>query len=306
MFFLSEPERRFVTRKLLPESRRADVHPELRGWSWGEAPVSPVYPAVLDVPEIAGGCCPTGRHLFLRRVMGVPESSTPVQKVGTYLRGVATGQLAGAVRIIFQNPVDGVLEALKALREPEAAQARVTSLPDSEKLSARAKAISLAEFGYCRLAERVASVLATQPWVSASGLAALAIPVTVDLPLDGRFLGLSPHMSVDAVSLFEPMVMSLHFGPKRDTHRLANAGYALALESLYDSPVNVGCITYVEIDGGRVQLERDIYLIDDELRQWFLEGRDNLTEMLDSERDPGRPDRCDEDCPYLEACRGAN
>lgn len=302
MYFLSEDERRFVLRKLLPASRRGDVHPELRGWSWAEPPLAPAYDVPLGVSEVAGRYCGTGRDLYLRRVTGVKARANGAMVDGQLLHRVAAAQLLRAVRILYTNPVEKALEALEEIRALPAdwmGDAGLAPVPGDQ---AGQKAAALAEFEYHRIVARVAEVLARQPRVSPSGLVALALPVTVELPLDGRFLGLSSHLSADAVSLFEPMVVDLKFGPRRDFHRLATTGCALVMESLHEFPINLGCVTYVQVQGGRVMLERDFHLIDDELRQWFVETRDEMMRLVSEEIDPGRPEECEANCPYLAHC----
>ena len=71
MYFASAEEQRWVQRGLLPEARRQPVAEELRGWSWHQPPLKPVYDRPLGVYEVAGKYCPTGRDLFLRRVQEV-------------------------------------------------------------------------------------------------------------------------------------------------------------------------------------------------------------------------------------------
>lgn len=300
MYFLSDEERRYVLRKLLPASRASEVHPELRGWNWAESPLAPVYDAPLGVAEVAGRYCGTGRDLYLRRVVGVMVPPSALMLEGAALHRVAAGQVISAIKALYASPVDGALQALEGIRCLGEIGAGDGELPEA----VRVKAAAVAEYQYHHIATRVVDVLARQPRVSQSGLVALALPAMVELPLDGRFLGLSGHLSVDAISLFEPMVLDLKFGPRRDFHRLGTAGYALVMESLYESPVNIGCVTYVEIEGTRVGLERDFHLIDDELRQWFLETRDQMMRTVSEEIDPGRPAQCDEGCVYAEHCVG--
>ena len=303
MFFLSDDERRMVLRKLLPESRRVEVHPELRGWNWSEAPVAPIYDVPLGLAEVAGRYCPTGRDVYLRRVAGVKVRSNVAMEEGRLLHGIVADQLLRAMRAIYSCSVDGALDALESVPDGAAEAVPMDRVPEGAREELRRKISALASFEHHRVVARVAEVLARQPRVGSSGLVALALPVSVEVPLDGRLLGLSSHLSTDALSLFAPMVVDLKFGPRRDFHRLATAGYAMVMESLHESPIDLGCVTYARVEGGRVSLERDIHLIDDELRQWFLEVRDETMRMVSEESDPGRGDDCPESCPYWRDCR---
>ncbi len=304
MFFLSEEERRLVLRRLLPESRRSEVHSELRGWNWSEPPVAPAYAVALGVSEVAGRYCATARDVYLRRVGGIKAPPSPAMVEGRLLHDAVAGQLLRAIRTLYTSPVSGALQALEQVREPRFEALETARLPEDARARLAERLSALAELEYHRIVARVADVLARQPRVGQSGLVALALPVTLELPLDGRFLGLSAHLSADAVSLLEPMVTDLKFGGRRDFHRLATTGYALVMESLYEFPINLGCVTYVSIAQGRVSLERDFHLIDDELRQWFLEARDETMRMVSEELDPGLPGECPDGCPYLRHCRG--
>jgi len=304
VFFLSDEERRFVLRKLLPESRRRDIHPELRGWSWSEPPMAPVYEAPLGVAEVAGRYCGSGRDLYLRRVAGVRVDPSLPMLEGRLLHEAVGDQLQRAIRVLYTTPVEAALKALESIRSPGVEPRDLALLPEPARGAVLEKSAALVGFEYHRIVTRVADVLARQPRVGQSGLVALALPVTVELPLDGRFLGLSSHLSVDAVSLFEPMVVDLKFGSRRDFHRLATTGYALVMESLHEFPINLGCITYCQVEKGRVRLERDFHLIDEELRQWFLELRDEMMRVVSEGIDPGRASECGVTCPYRSHCGG--
>ncbi|MGI5837756.1 MAG: type I-A CRISPR-associated protein Cas4/Csa1 [Chloroflexota bacterium] len=303
MYFLSDEERRYVLRKLLPESRKGDVHPELRGWNWAEPPLAPAYDIPLGVSEIAGRYCGTSRDLYMKRVVGVKAAPNVAMLEGWLLHRAVADQLLMAMRIIYTSSIERMLQSLEALRIPKLEALENMPLSDEKRSELRGKVMAVADFEYRRIVTRVADVLSRQPRVGNGGLAALALPVTVELPLDGRFLGLSSHLSADAVSLFEPLIVDLKFGEKRDFHRLATTGYALVMESLYECPINLGCVIYVKIEGGRISLDRDFHLIDDELRQWFVEARDENMRMLSDETDPGRPVDCYETCPYWDHCR---
>lgn len=181
--------------------------------------------------------------------------------------------------------------------------ATVPGPPAVDDAQLAARLALLRQFLYHRVVGRVQDVLARQPRVGTDSLVALALPVTVEQQLDGTLLGLSAHLAVDALMAFEPVLFDLKFDRRRDFHRLATAGYALVLESLHEYPVDVGCLVYVRFEGERVLLERDLHLIDDELRQWFVEERDERMHMVTEEIDPGKPDRCADDCPFLVECR---
>ncbi len=49
-------------------------------------------------------------------------------------------------------------------------------------------------------------------------------------------------------------------------------------------------------------IERDYHLIGDELRQMFVEERDEKLRLAAEELDPGLPAVCPRTCPYLATC----
>jgi CRISPR-associated protein Csa1 len=147
-----------------------------------------------------------------------------------------------------------------------------------------------------------ARVLSGQPGLGADALVARLVPVTFDVRLDGRVLGLSAHLAADAVGGPGPMVVDLKFGPLGRFHRLSTAGYALAYEATYEVPVNMGCVVGVDVNGGRVVVEKDYHLLDADARQSFVESRDERMRMIYHGTDPGLAHAHPESCPYLEAC----
>lgn len=300
MYFLSAEEQRYVQRGLLPDARRQPVADELRGWSWAQPPLKPVYGQPLGVYEIAGKYCPTGRDVFLRRVQGVQAPPTPGMREGRALHQVVAHVLTQAKRLIYAHGPVCVphLERLGTLDIADAWENAADGTTDSTQ----SKAHAIRAFEARRVAQRVDEVLARQPFVAPDALAALAVPVHVEVKLDGRCLGLSEHLAADAVSFPHMLVLDLKFGPKRAFHRLTTTGYALVLESLYETPVDLGCVVYVRVEHGRVVVERDLHVIGDELRQLFVEEREEKMRLVAEELDPGLPEACPAACPYLATC----
>ena len=305
MYFPSEDERRLLVGRLLPQARREGVHEELRGWSWREPPLSPAYDVRLGAAEIAGKYCGTSRDVYARRVLGLRASPNRAMREGAALHRALADVVLRAKRLIYTHGAAECVGALAELAGPGADVVGESGLVGAEAEDLSRKVATLRGYEYHRIVGRVQEVLARQPRVGTDSLATLALPVTLEQQLDGTLLGLSGHLSVDALTVFEPVVFDVKFGRREEFHRLSTTAYALVLESLHEQPVDVGCVVYGRFEGSRLLVERDPHLIDDELRQWFVDERDERMRMVSEELDPGVPERCYEDCPYQGQCRRA-
>ncbi len=301
MYFLSEEEKRLVLRRLLPQARENEVHPDLRGWNWAQPPLAPVYEAQLGLYEIAGQYCSTGRDVYLRRVEGLKAPPNALMVEGSVLHRVMTELILAAKRVVYIQGV-GCLAALAELAQSDHGLLEGWDLSAGQRAELGRKLDILWNFEYHRIVARVQEVLARQPYIGPDSLVALALPVTVEQRLDGAFLGLSSHLSADAFVFSEPMMLDIKFGDRRDFHRLTTTGYALVMESIYEFPINIGCVVYPTFREGRLLLERDFHLVDDELRQWFIEERDERMRMVEEEIDPGVAGECYGECPYGRVC----
>ncbi|MDA8186718.1 MAG: type I-A CRISPR-associated protein Cas4/Csa1 [Dehalococcoidales bacterium] len=298
MYFLAEDEKRFVLRRLIPQARQTDIAAELRGWNWHQPPLSPIYDARLALYEIAGAYCRTGRDVYLRRVLGVKPPPNHLMAEGIALHAALAHLILSVKRILYgESPRE-----LQRLAEPDSSFLGQLSLPTAIAENAREKIAILWDFEYHRIVVRVQEILARQPYIGPDALVALAVPVTVEQKLDGAFLGLSSHLSADAFIFSEPMLVDLKFGERQDFDRMTTTGYALVMESLYEFPINLGCVVHVKFKDGRLLVDRDFHLIDDELRQWFIEARDEKMRIVSEEIDPGKPDECYAHCVYCPTC----
>ncbi|MCL4423872.1 MAG: type I-A CRISPR-associated protein Cas4/Csa1 [Firmicutes bacterium] len=304
MYFLTEEERKFLLRGILPRSREMGVAEELRGWQWHEPPLQPTHDVRLPVYEVAAKYCPSGRDLYLRRVLGVRVKPSKEMIMGSVLHQTIFRVMVRAKRLIYEKGADRYKEIINCLHEPLVGPdiPSATELKEDDLNDIRQKAGLISEFEATRLSSRIHDILARQPHIGEDSLAALAIPVVMEHRLDGSFLGLSQNLSADAYTFSEPMIVDVKFGPPEKFHHLTTTAYALVMEALYEFPINVGCLVYVQFRGDRIIVQKDFHTIDDENRQWFIEERDEKMRFITDELDPGFPQTCHQKCLYREHC----
>ncbi|MCK8825705.1 type I-A CRISPR-associated protein Cas4/Csa1 [Fuchsiella alkaliacetigena] len=304
MYFLTEEEKQKLVRGLLPKSRQSEVVEDLRGWNWNQPPLEPIYEQRLGLFEIAGKYCPTGRDLYLRKVEGIGVKWNQAMIRGSIFHNTLAELLIRAKKLTYLHGVNGLSKIIKELEVPsfKALQKWQEGIEESFYQQLKEKIELLWSFECNRLVFRIQDLLAKQPYINEDSLVNMAIPITVEHKLDGSFLGLSPHLSADALNFSEPMILDLKFGKPRDFHKLTTTGYALVMESVYSFPVTIGAIIYPEFKEERLVIKRDFHLIDDELRQWFIEERDEKMRMVSEGIDPGVAENCYQDCPYYKEC----
>lgn len=299
MYFLEHDDLRLIARRLGPQARSQPVAEDLRGWRWYRPPLSPVFDAPLGVDEVAGTTCPTGRDVYLAHVLDVRRRPSPDDLEEGALRAAVGRAVIAAKRAIYLHgpAAAGVVAGLES---PALGHLLVEETPAPIGLAERVTALWAWECG--RLAARIGEAAAAQPGATADTLAALAAPVTVGRRVDGRFLGLAGRLEADGVLGPALIVTALRFGPARPADRLLTTGLALALEVAHDVPVDLGCVTYGGFVDGHLSVVRDLHVIDDELRQQFIEARDEKARLVQEEIDPGRPGACPDACPYRTMC----
>lgn len=309
MYFLSTDERQYLIKSLLPAAREQVVADELRGWSWHDSPVAPPYPSVaLGVYEVAGKYCSTGRDIWLRKVQKLQREPNTLMVEGRLLHSVMARIIYAAKRAIWTRGVDQLAEICQSLADFDEEWlrnewTRLRIKPDWESLVRKAKAIWSYEAAI--IASRIREASSRQPFANEDSIVSAALPVIIEQKLNGFLLGLSKHLSMDAYQSAEPLILELKFGERQDFHKLQVTGYALAAESLYEYPLNLGCIVYPSfIKGDKLKVEKEYFLISEELRQEFLDLRDERMRMVFEEIDPGLMDECPHSCPFFGDCHG--
>jgi len=306
MYFLTDEEKKQLVKNYLPRSRQMNIAEELRGWNWHQPPLAPVYDLKLALYEIANSYCPTNRDLYLRRIDRIRSKPNAAMIKGKVFHEVLVRALVRVKRLIYEKGVGNYLEILCELNKPlnmDFISEYRNQMQEEEYAELLKKAETLAAFENARVTARIQEYLVKQPYIEEDSLATLAVPVVVEQKLDGTFIGLSANLSADAFTFSEPMILDLKFGEPKKFHRLATTGYALVMEAIYEFPINIGCIVYGEFNNGRLGVKKDIHIIDDELRQWFIEERDEKMRMIYEEIDPGIG-KCYDSCPNILHCRG--
>lgn len=308
MYFLSPEESRWLLKSLIPKSREEGIAEELRGWNWHEPPLEPPYGIRLPLYEVAGKYCPTARDIFLKRIGKVEVKPGKAMVSGSVNHTAVARMFSEVKRLIYMYGPSAVMSIENHMREfmpnfrTPGYVAMNLSQEDQDSISQGV--CKIRDFQVPRLIARIGEVVSKQPFIEADALASLAVPVVCEYKLDGTFLGLSEFLSCDAAFVGGPIIFDMKFGRKQDFHKLNATGYALVMESLFEFPVDIGCSVYVDMRGDVPAISRDLFFINDELRQWFIDERDDKMQILNEESDPGVAANCPGYCGYLKYCRG--
>lgn len=312
MYFFSEEERKYLLKKLIPSTREKGIAEDLRGWNWHCSELSPPHDILLPVWEVSDRYCETGRDAYMRHVQKVSVPASVEMVAGRIYHQAMAELYPTAKRLIYREgmkvcaDLSGILmerldEAIVEADE-QLSQTRFSfSSEAGQGISDNLR--KLWSFEVSRIVSSIFAYLAKYRYLSDDSLINHALPFVVEHKLDGRYLGLSSNLSADAINMGGMLICDLKTGPKRDFHRLSATGYALVYESLYEVPINIGCTVYLSFPKNHPtpHIEREFFIISDEVRQWFIEERDAKQDLIFYERDPGR---CSNpgSCRYREFC----
>jgi len=310
MYFFSEEERKYLLKKLIPKAREKGIAEDLRGWNWHSIELSPPHDIFLPVWEVSDRYCETGRDCYLRHVQKVSVPASEEMVTGRIYHQVMAELYPTAKRMIYSEGIGMCTDLPYILmqRLPEAVIEAEEQLSKVKCMSEACRDVSgnlkkLWSFEVSRIVSSVYSYLGKYRYLSDDSLINHALPFVVEHKLDGQYLGLSSNLSADAINMGGMLICDLKTGPKRDFHRLSATGYALVYESLYEVPINIGCTVYLSFPKNHPtpHIERDFFIISDEVRQWFIEERDSKQDLIFYERDPGRCQNAGS-CRYGEYC----
>jgi len=279
-----------------------EVSEELRGWRWSEPPLLPVYGVKINASDLSFSC-KTGRLAFLRHHIRAREQAGEVLRFGKFVHNVISTATARAKAILYSSKPASGIELFDHMMRSIPYIMEASSLPDDyvRALNALWKRAALT---YSSALDKVVEL---SKYLSLDGLVSRVVPWICEFPIDGRLLGLSRAIRLDALV---PPALIIEF-KTRKPHRdfeITLAGYALCFESQYKIPVNYAVILYIEFsrDRSSFKVYENILRIDDTLRMEFVEKRDLYAQVASSGLDPGLPDVCDVYCPYLRVCRGGD
>jgi CRISPR-associated protein Csa1 len=313
MYLIPDEVRRRLLRRYRRRSREIVVDDRFRGWAWEIPPLDPPYDIQLSLSELTGRYCESMRDLYLAHVekKRKPTNAKMIEgglyhkiiasvienaKQTLYCRGKRSTEALG--KELYDIRDDIIETMIKNVRRPEV-EGRGSEL-NLEQCKNNMR--WLWDFEANQIIATLERVLTAQPYIGLDSLVNNAIPVVVEQKLDGRYLGLSGYLSADAFGS-EGVVLDTKTGQRRNFHRLATTGYALVIESIYEYPVDIGCIAYCWFRKPvPPTIEYDVHHIDESLRQDFVELRDSAMKLIFDERDPGLPAKCYEDCSYWNLC----
>jgi len=292
MFFLSEIDHKRLVNQILPHAREVGVSEDLRGWSWHKPPLKPYYDDVrIPMYSVCSRYCPTGRDIFLNIVK---------KKKGTINRKIILG---AAIHETVKTALNAFIDGREVnFDEWYEAVLNAKGVKKRDEV-VRERSRSAWRFTRVMCESRFMEGVSRQPYASKRDVMSTALPFLVDHRISGELLGLSGLLGIDCYDYLRNVVFDLKVSDEvRDWYRLYPTGYAVVLESVYEIPVDVGCIVYVRFRENKLTVTSDLFFISDDLRSWWVEERDKKLEIVAQKKDPGFPNVCYEECMYRMEC----
>jgi len=310
MYYLDLIEIKRLTRDLLPRARDHQIDERLRGWNWFDSPIRP-YSSELLLPvwDIACSICPTRRDAWIRhKVLKKSVPTTAHQAKGFIVHKLISSMFLKAKKLVYLGYEDLRDELIRSADESlkreinEMKKSIELSDKDVNELTEFCKQI--AKWQATRIESKVLEIKAKYPFLNEESLVQLSFPMATEVVVDGSLLGLSKYLRADAAWMLGGMIFDIKLGKKEEWHRIQVAGYALAFESVFERPVDIGCTIYVSKVGNNIKIDRDLYIVSDYLRSSFLEKRDELQMMLLKDSEPDVADNCPKYCVFRSYCFG--
>ncbi|MBI4896388.1 MAG: type I-A CRISPR-associated protein Cas4/Csa1 [Candidatus Aenigmarchaeota archaeon] len=320
-FVFGEPVEEFFG-GVLKESSDMHVDESLRGWAHTE-PMRPKTSAQLPIYIVAGKYCVTGRDVWLKYVKKFVAEKSKALLTGSLYHEVLAQVVPAAKRYIYQNGVTADFDLRGFLQETcmtttdQLVEKKkfdvIDTLGPTDLLEMKANMRKLWNFQMGQICAAVDLVLSKHYEIDADSLVAKALPLSVEQRIDGSRIGLSSQLYVDAMNVPHTVIMDTKTGRQHEFHRLTITGYALAYESEYHKPVNLGIILYPKFVKHKSvpYVIKKPFMINDELRREFLAERDRKAAIIQTKEDPGIVDevykddleiRCPVSCGFFKVC----
>jgi len=310
LYYFDESEVRFLTQELLPRARSEPVDERLRGWNWNQSPLKPYsYEIQLSVWEIASRTCPTNRDVWIRRNVLKRSVPTTIYIVkGIIIHRMISNIFKYAKKLVYLGEIDDLRKKLidkaMSIYDDEVSGFKQHINVDEVDKGFREFCKQVAIHTSISIENKLYEVRAKYPFLDEEGVVNLVFPFSVELIIDGSFLGLSRYLRADASWMFGGLVYDVKTGYKLEWHKIQIAGYALAIESFYERPVDVGALIYVNPSPYGLNIVKDLFLITDNLRSKFIEIRDELQMLLLKNKEPPLPENCPKSCIFRKYCLG--
>jgi len=291
VYFLSEIDRKIVLNKIMPLAREVGVSSELRGWSWANEPLKPLYDAKLPMYLVCSKYCPTNRDVYLQQV----KRSAPTLNYAVSQGKLIHGVISDSILSFINGHVIAFDEWWSKVRLAEIPMA-------DERMKQFAAAIWDYVLNCCKV--EFDNHRMNQPYATQRDIMSTSIPFLIEHKITGELLGLSGILSPDCYDYLHKIIFDIKVveGETQQWYRLYATGYALVLESIYETPIDVGCVLYISWKNKTPQVKRDLFFINEDLRRWWIEERDLKQEIVAQKKDPGMPNDCPDTCIYWDKC----
>ena len=285
---------------------------ELRGWNYDKPPIQPLSRSIkFGVSELAGRYCETLRDIYLKKVLGLKPPPNVKMIRGIALHETIKDAISDVKKFIYNNQnatgTELVIEFLpKAERAgwdaASKAELSINILEQNQKDELVKECASFYNFLIIQAAAKFDYALSKYPHAEPDSIVSVAVPPVTERKVDGTLVGLASELSVDMYTPYNAII-DFKTGEIRHFHPLTAAGYALAIESEENIPIDFGFIVYIKFEKKVPSFTIRYFVVGDELRREFLEVRDEAFEIVDSGRDPGISNKCQDFCPYYQLCR---
>jgi len=279
-----------------------EVSEELRGWHWREPPLLPAYNVKINASDLSFGC-KTGRLAFLRHYLRAREANVEGLKFGKLVHRVIVDATAVAKAILYYSKPTSGVDFYDKFIEYLPRIVNVNGLTN-DYINAINAIWRRAALAYSSALDKVVTL---SRYLSLDGIVSMVVPWICEFPIDGRLLGLSRAIRLDALI---PPALIVEFKTRKPCRdfEITLAGYVLCFECQFKIPVNHAVLLYIEFSSDKksFQVYENILRVDDALRMEFVEKRDLYASRASSGIDPGIPENCDLHCPYLGVCRGGD
>ncbi|MGQ9461368.1 MAG: type I-A CRISPR-associated protein Cas4/Csa1 [Candidatus Bathyarchaeaceae archaeon] len=291
------------------QTSKIEVSEELRGWRYSDYPLRPPSSSKISVGDLSLEFCPTGRLFFLRYVQKRHEGKAFLLSRGKYIHSVF-GTATMTVKSILLNKAVRDGSSFLSIFQEEGERIKPAILKEFDLFS-RSEEEERFEKIFNKIWGMAANTYSYQldkaitrsPYLSLDGLVSSVVPVLTEFPLDGTLLGFQKSIRVDAL-LLPSLIIELKTRDIKQEHKIGLAAYSMVFESLFNIPVDYALILNLKInrDATDIKVYEELVAISDSLRMATIERRDGALKIIDDGIDPGKPDRCNTECPYYETC----